>query len=165
VSQRSGVSAAAGVLVTAIACLAAPATRAAVTCTASAVGVAFGAYNPLAASPATSTGSILVSCTSTNAGTTTINLTASYSTGSSGTYLTRTMRNGANSLNYNLYFDAAYTRVRGDGTGGTQVGTATLVLRRNETGSASGVIYGRLPAGQEVAPGAYADTITVTVAY
>ena len=154
-----------GALLALAALLVAPAAGAAVTCTASAVGVAFGVYNPLATTPTTSAGSILVTCTSTNNGTTTVNLTASYSTGSSGTYATRTMRSGSNVLNYNLYFDAAYTQVRGNGTGGTQAGTATLSLGRNQTGSASGTLYGRVPAGQDVAPGVYSDTITVTVTY
>ncbi|MCC7461510.1 MAG: spore coat protein U domain-containing protein [Gammaproteobacteria bacterium] len=145
--------------------LAAASAEAAVTCTASAVGVAFGVYNPLAAAPDTSAGTIQVTCRSTNPGSTTINITAYYGTGSSGTYTMRTMRSGASVLNYNLYFDAAYTQIRGDGTNGTQVGQATLVLRRNQTGSASGTLYGRTPAGQDVAPGLYSDTITVTVTY
>jgi spore coat protein U-like protein len=145
--------------------LAAPAAMAAVTSSASAVGVAFGVYNPLATTPTTSAGTIQVTCTSTNSGTTTINITAAYSTGSSGTYTTRTMRSGANALNYNLYFDAAYTQVRGDGTGGTQTGSAQLTLGRNQTGSVSGTLYGRMPAGQDAAPGSYSDTITVTVTY
>jgi spore coat protein U-like protein len=159
------VSAVARLLGVLLPCLLAPGAFAAVTCTASAVGVAFGVYNPLATSPTTSTGSIVVSCTSTNNGTTTVNVTANYSTGSSGSYATRTLRSGSNVLNYNLYFDAAYTQVRGDGTGGTQAGSATLSLGRNQTASASGVLYGRAPAGQDVAPGLYSDTITVTVTY
>lgn len=164
-SRRRGVSAVAWVLGLTLPWLAAPGALAAVTCTASAVGVAFGVYNPLAAAPTTSTGSIQVSCTSTNNGNTTINLTARYSAGSSGTYAARTLRSGANALSYNLYFDAAYTQVRGDGTGGTLTGSATLTLARNQTGTATGVIYGRAPAGQDVAPGLYSDTITVTVTY
>jgi spore coat protein U-like protein len=142
-----------------------PAAQAAVTCTASAVGVAFGVYNPLATAPTTSAGTIQVTCTSTNRGNTVVNLTAYYSTGSSGTFTTRTMRSGSNVLDYNLYFDAGYTLVRGDGTGGTQVGTATLTLGRNQSDTATGTLYGRIPAGQDVAPGSYADIITVTVTY
>lgn len=163
--RRRRMNAAARTLGAALACLSAPGAYAAVTCTASAVGVAFGVYNPLAAAPTTSTGSIAVTCTSTSNGTTTINLSASYSTGSSGTYATRTMRSGGNVLNYNLYFDAAYTQVRGDGTNGTQNGSATLSLGRNQSATATGVLYGRAPAGQDVAPGVYSDTITVTVTY
>ena len=163
--RGGGVKAASSALCTLLLCLSAPGAFAAVTCTASAVGVAFGVYNPLAATADTSTGSIQVRCTSTNPGSTTINLVANYSTGSSGTYALRTLRSGANVLGYNLYFDAAYTQVRGDGTNGTQPGRATLVLGRNQTGSASGTLYGRIPAGQDVAPGLYSDTITVTVTY
>jgi spore coat protein U-like protein len=144
---------------------AAPGAGAAVTCSVSTVGVVFGAYNPLASAATTSAGSITVTCTSTNNGNTTINIVATYGTGYSGTYASRTMLSGSNVLNYNLYFDAAYTQVRGDGTGGTTAGSATLTLGRNQTGSASGTLYGRIPAGQDVAPGAYADAIVVTVSY
>jgi spore coat protein U-like protein len=138
---------------------------AAVTCSVSTVSVAFGVYNPLATAATTSAGSITVSCTSTNNGTTTVNIRAAYGTGSSGTYAARTMRSGSSVLSYNLYFDAAYTQVRGDGTGGTTAGSATLSLGRNQTRSASGTLYGRMPAGQDVAPGTYADAIVVTVTY
>lgn len=144
---------------------AAQSASAAVTCSVSTVGVAFGTYNPLATAATTSAGSITVTCTSTNNGSTTINITAAYGTGSSGTYATRTLRSGSNVLNYNLYFDAAYTQVRGDGTGGTTAGQATLTLGRNQTGSANGTLYGRILAGQDVAPGTYDDTIVVTVTY
>ncbi len=163
--RRRGMSAAVRLLCAALLAAGAPPALAAVSCTAAAVGVAFGVYNPLASTPASSSGSIQVSCTSTNPGTTTISLTAYYSRGSSSSFNPRTLRSGANVLNYNLYFDAAYTRIRGDGTGGTQTGSATLRLGRNQTGTASGVIYGRIPAGQDVAPGLYSDTITVTVTY
>ena len=145
--------------------LAAPLAGAAVSCSVNLVGVAFGIYNPLSTTPTTSAGSITVSCTNTNGGSTTVNITATYSTGASGTYASRTMRNGTQVLDYNLYFDAAYTQVRGDGTGGTTAGQATLTLGRNQTGTASGTIYGRVPAGQDVGPGAYSDTIVVTVNY
>ena len=153
------------ILQAAVLLAAAPAASAAVNCSVSVVGVAFGLYNPLATAATTSAGSIKVTCTSTSNGNTTVNITADYGTGSSGTYATRTLRSGSNLLNYNLYFDAAYTQVRGDGTGGTTAGQATLTLGRNQTGSASGTLYGRIPAGQDVAPGSYADTIVVTVTY
>lgn len=145
--------------------IAAPVAPAAVTCSVAIVGVAFGTYNPLATAATTAAGSITVTCTSTSPGSTTVNITAIYGTGSSGTYAARTMRSGANALSYNLYFDAAYTQVRGDGTGGTTTGQATLTLGRNQTDSASGTLYGRVPAGQDVPPGAYSDTIVVTVTY
>jgi len=77
------------------------------------------------------------------------------------------MKSGTNTLSYNLYFDAAFTQIRGDGTGGSQVGGGTLTLTpssRTQSVPAS-TIYGRIPAGQDVAAGNYSDTIIVTVTY
>ena len=139
---------------------------AAVSCTVSAVGVAFGTYNPLSATPTYANGSVQATCTLTGTTSTTVTLTSSYSAGASGNFGLRTMLSGANTLGYNLYYDAAYTQVRGDGTGGSQTGGATLNLTRTSpTQTASGTIYGRIPAGQDVAAGSYADTIVVTVTY
>jgi spore coat protein U-like protein len=138
----------------------------AVSCTVTATGTLFGIYNPLSAAPTYANGQVQVSCTLLSGGATTVNLVSSYSTGASGNYVTRTMPSGANKLNYNLYFDAAYTQVRGDGTGGSQTGGASLALTPGApTQTASGTIYGRIPAGQDVAAGNYADTIVVTITY
>jgi len=146
--------------------LASPVVYAAVTCTVSATGPAFGNYNPLNAAPTLSNGSITASCTLTGNVNTTVNLVSSYSKGSSPTYTPRTMTSGANRLNYNLYYDAALTQIRGDGTGGTQTGGATFALTTgNRTQSTTSTIYGQLFALQDVAAGAYADTIVVTVMY
>jgi spore coat protein U-like protein len=78
----------------------------------------------------------------------------------------RTLRSGANTLNYNLYFDAAFTQIRGDGTGGSQQGGATLTVSSGtRTASTTSVIYGQIPALQDPAAGSYADTIVVTLTY
>ena len=143
-----------------------PAVRAAAVCSVSAVGPAFGVYSPLNASPTLSNGSVTATCNYVSGGPTTVALVSSYSTGSSGRYSPRTMRSGANLLNYNLYYDAAFTQIRGDGTGGTQTGGATLVVSSSSpTATTSSVIYGRIPAGQNAVPGSYLDTITVTITY
>jgi len=76
------------------------------------------------------------------------------------------MLSGASQLSYNLYFDTAYTQIRGDGTGGSQTGAATLNLTTgNRTQSATGTVYGRAPASQDIADGSYSDTIIFTVTY
>jgi spore coat protein U-like protein len=137
------------------------------TCTLTATGPAFGTYDPFSATADTANGSVLATCTySGGPGTTNISLTASYSTGFSGNYSNRYMLSGINRLYYNIYADAAFTRIWGDGTGGTQAGTASLsVSNRVRTDSSASTIYGRIPAGQDAVPGIYADTITVTVTY
>ncbi len=153
-------------LVCLLLCCAPFAARAAVTCTVSATGPAFGIYNPLTATPTLANGQVSASCTLTGTTTTTVSLVSSYSTGSSGTYASRTMLSGASTLAYNLYFDAAFSQVRGDGTGGSQTGGASFTLTRTApTQSTTSVIYGRIPALQDVAPGSYLDTIVFTVTY
>jgi spore coat protein U-like protein len=143
------------------------AAHAAATCAVTAVGPAFGNYDPLNASATLANGSVNVTCTwTTGGGTTTINLVSSYSAGNSANFGTRYMLSGLNRLNYNLYYDAAFTQIRGDGTGGSQTGGATLtVSSASRTATATGTIYGRIPAAQNAAPGSYQDIITVTITY
>jgi spore coat protein U-like protein len=139
---------------------------AAVTCSVTATGPTFGIYNPLAGAPLLANGQVTASCTLTGTTSTTVSLVSSYSIGSGASYATRSMVSGTSRLNYNLYYDAAFSQIRGDGTGGSQTGGATFNLTRtNPTQSTNAVIYGRIPAGQDVAPGSYLDTIVVTVTY
>ena len=141
-------------------------TTAAVSCSVSATGPVFGVYNPLSATPTYANGQIQATCTLLSGGATTVTLVSSYSSGKSGSYAMRTMLSGTNKLNYNLFFDAAYTQIRGDGTGGSQTGGASLALSPgNPTQSSTSTIYGRIPASQDVAAGAYSDTIVVTITY
>ena len=63
-------------------------------------------------------------------------------------------------LRYNLYVDPARRRVWGDGiAGGTARIAGTSDGRKPETFT----IYGKLPAGQAVAPGGYRDSVQVTI--
>ena len=82
---------------------------AAAVCTVGASGVDFGVFS---GSQLTTVGSIGIACTGSGQ---VNNATLSLSTGSSGTYAARLMRNGPSSLIYNLYSDPAFTQVWGDG--------------------------------------------------
>ena len=73
-------------------------------CTISTTPVAFGDYNVLSASPKTTTGSVTYQCTLG------VNIIVTLSRGSSATFDPRTMRNGAEVLNYNLYREARFRR-------------------------------------------------------
>ena len=140
--------------------------QALVTCTASATGVAFGIYDPLNATPAVSTGSISVTCTLLSGGGTTVAVQADLSTGTSGSYATRTMLSAINVLNYNLYLSTAYTQVWGDGTNGTFSGFSSLrVTPGRPTNAVSLTMYGLVPASQDPRPGTFIDTIIVTITY
>ncbi|MGA2778776.1 MAG: spore coat protein U domain-containing protein [Steroidobacteraceae bacterium] len=148
--------------------LVAPVARAAVTvnCTVSAGGIAFGVYNPLSTIGDASTGTLLVTCTGSGTGSTSITVDVSLSTGISGNYTTRTMVSGANVLNYNIYWSAADQQIMGNGTGGSYGGQAgPLTITAGGSVQANGTMYGYAPPLQDVAPGGYADVITVTVTY
>lgn len=142
--------------------LIAPAQCWAVSCNASAQAVAFGNYDPLSIVPNDSTGQVSVTCT--NLLSLFVNYTISLSTGVSGSYSSRQMASGSNRLNYNLYTDLTHLFVWGDGTSGTsQISAGFLVVLLGIT--ANHTVYGRIPARQNAAVGAYSDVITVTVSY
>jgi spore coat protein U-like protein len=109
----------------------------------SVTGVSFGAYDPFAG-PRDANGSIRFNC---NGGGPLVMLSA----GGSGSTADRQMRAGSETLRYNVYADAART----------QVFTWSLP----GSGSRTITFHGRIPAGQAVPPGAYADTLTVTLLF
>jgi spore coat protein U-like protein len=130
--------------------LASVASAQAATCTVSAAGVAFGTQTFLVTSPSDSTGSITVSC----------DAVASYSIGIVGGFTgtpMRAMRSGSTQLGYNLFTDATCTVVWGDGTAGS-----ARVSSSGNTGTTH-VVYGRIPARQNVPAGSYSDTLIVRV--
>jgi spore coat protein U-like protein len=132
-----------------------PLTRATNSCSVTAGTLAFGNYNPMNGSTATTSAIFTVTCNQNT------NVTVTFSTGQSGTYFPRYMKaGGTNQLDYNIYGDANHTEVIGDGYNGTYyyVGTAG-------PGGSYARYYGLVPSSQNVLPGNYSDTITVTVSY
>jgi spore coat protein U-like protein len=141
-----------------IAMLAAPAIAEAqlgLNCTIGTTPVAFGDYNVLSATPKTTRGSVTYQCTLG------VNIIVTLSRGSSSTFNPRTLRNGAEVLNYNLYREAAFQTIWGDGTGGTQTCTALATVLFPTTVT----VYGQLPAGQNVAAGSYSDSVVATIIF
>lgn len=137
-----------------------------VNCTASTTGIAFGIYNPLSAVGNASTGTIRVTCSGSGTGSANVTLNVTLSTGLSGSFATRKMFSGVNSLNYNIYWSTAYSQIVGDGTGGSFAGsTAPFNVPAGGSNFATGTFYGLIPATQDVSPGSYTDLITVTVTY
>jgi spore coat protein U-like protein len=137
-----------------------------VNCTASAGGIAFGIYNPLSALADTSTGTLRVTCNGSGTGSANVTVNVTLSAGLSGSYATRKMLSGTNALSYNIFWSTAYSQIVGDGSGGSFAGTAgPFVVPAGGSNLATGTFYGRIPASQDVAPGSYADVITVTVTY
>jgi spore coat protein U-like protein len=118
-------------------------------------GVSFGAYNVFSGTANDSTGRFTWSCDLGTTPTVRITLTK----GGSSSYLPRQMKSGTNALAYNLYLTGARTSIWGDET----QGTVAYYKQYPGFGSTAVTIYGRIPAGQDVAVGTYSDTITVVV--
>lgn len=125
------------------------------TCAVTANNLAFGNYDTTNATPLDGTTTLSVLCSpgtsfqvGLNAGT------------SGGSVTTRSMANGGNTLSYALYQNAGRTTNWGN-TPGTDTPAATIA----GVTATSLSVYGRVPAGQNVAQGSYSDTITVTVTY
>lgn len=132
--------------------------RAAIRCTWNATNpVAFGAYDVFSGTPNDANGSVSFNCKGVGRATVTIDL----STGGSGTYAVRSMtRAGLETLDYNVYLNAARTQIWGNATGGTlHYGPVAPPNNVNVLVN----IYGRIPAGQNKSPGNYTDTITATI--
>jgi len=141
-----------------------------ITCSVSANGVTFGVYNPLSGGNLDRNGSITFKCTSNtilSSGTVTFDVTLSR--GSSGSFTTRAMNSGSDTLEYNLYVGSLRNTIWDDGKGSTGSRSGTFqfpsILSIGIVREASFTIYGRVFGGQFVPAGGYSDAITVTVLY
>lgn len=150
-------------LVAGLALSAASAARAGQVCTVSATDMAFGNYDPFVGAPLDSTSTISVTCT--RVGNRRVRYEIQLDTGQSGSYNPRAMTNGVSQLNYNLYRNAARTRIWGDGTSGTVVRRRRYNLPPGGMRTRNETVRGRVFAGQNVTIGSYLDTITVTVIF
>ena len=64
-------------------------------------------------------------------------------------------------LDYNLYADIGATQVWGDGT----AGTATRSQKVSKNAPWSVTFYGRIAVNQDVTPGSYSDSLTITIVF
>lgn len=122
-------------------------------------------YDPASSAPTDGIGSLSVTCTYVGLGSANVSYQMRLSTGLSNVFFPRKMNFLiVNMLNYNIYTNPTRTTVWGDGTGGTAIRTDSYamgagVIARNYD------VYFRIPASQQVAAGAYVDTINVTLMY
>ncbi len=125
-------------------------------CTVSTTATSFGMYDIFSTFPTDSTGSITITCDESPPPNVTVLIGPSPN---SGGFYPRKMRltGGNDLLNYNLYTDATYTNVWGDGTSGTNV----LTEKAHKNRPLTLIIYGRIPTGQDVSAGSYSDILTV----
>jgi spore coat protein U-like protein len=150
-------------------CLLAGAAQGGVVCSLSASDVAFGNYDPLAATADDVAGTITITCNYVPPGG---EAEAQYvlrlSTGLSGNYTLRRMASGPARLGYNLFRNAGHTQVMGSGSGGSSEISGTLQVTPGlgkRTNSRTFTVYGRMPALQSAPAGTYLDTIVATLNY
>ena len=136
---------------------------AATTCTFSSTpGVSFGAYDDSSPSATDATTSIVISC-ARNGGPTPVNATLQIGpSAGSGLITTRSLRSGASVLNYNLYRDSGRSQVWGQ-TSGVDTSSISFTVPNNNSANGTFVIYGRIPALQNVPAGAYTDSVQLTI--
>ena len=141
-------------LTASVVALVAAAGRAEAACTVSTTSANFGTYDVFNPSANASTATITYRCGGDK------DILITLSKGSSSTFTPRTLRNGTEVLQYNLYRDAAFSTIWGDGTSGT-----TTYTIKNPPNNQDVVltVFGRIPAQQDVAVGSYADALTVTI--
>ena len=122
-------------------------------CTITAQGVSFGNYDVFTASPTDITGSVTYNCDKRV-------LQVKLDKGGASTFAGRRMLKSAEPLSYNLYTNATRTTIWGDGTEGTSFFSTTVSEKNVDIVL---TIYGRIPAGQDVTAGAYANTVIATL--
>ncbi len=136
-------------------------------CTLLANPLAFSVYDPASPTPLDGFSTVVLTCT-TGAGSVLAMGQGLYSTGAGLTTQRRLRSGGVNNLNYALFQPAtavpgaacAYTDTWGNGT---LVGQP-LAIGAAPSGTARTFnVCGRIPAGQALPAGTYADTVVVTV--
>lgn len=121
--------------------------------------LAFGTFDPVAATNLDVNTTMAVTCSRNTPYTIALNGGST----ATGTIANRLMTNGTDTLQYQIYTTTGRTIVWGDGTGTSQTvpGTGSGVAQTVN-------VYGRIPGTQVPANppvGSYTDTITVTVTF
>jgi spore coat protein U-like protein len=126
--------------------------------------LAFGAYDPADVNFAANldaTGSVTVRCTRGTVAS--VNLGQGLNAAAGSTCVTPQRRmsdGGTERLGYALYQDAARSTVWGCDTTNDQSYTSA-----GPSAPTTLTVYGRIPGGQDAAPGSYSDTVVVTVSF
>lgn len=134
-------------------------------CTLTPTPLVFGSYNPVLGTPVTSSALVVVECLAISLPLATVNYTLSMGTsGTSASMLRQLAGPSGSRLDYNLFTDAGYATVWGNGSGGTGTvaGNAPLLLLLSAV-ARTHTVYGRIPGGQVARTGVYTDSLLVTI--
>jgi spore coat protein U-like protein len=138
-------------------------------CAITTVSLNFANYDPAATVPDDSVGTVTVTCQYVPKGATQVNYRVTISNGMNGTSpTTRRMATGSARMDYNVFADPARSQVWGNGTGGTVIASGSMTIGPgvgNGTRTATHTVYGRIPQLQDAVPGAYNDTLVLTLTY
>ena len=117
--------------------------------------ISFTAYVPDAEDANDAATTVKVNCTKGTQ--VTISMDKGQGTGASTT--TRKLASANDSLNYSLYTDTSRSDVWGEDADAVVFSGAGLLSQTTLD------VYGRIAAGQDVKPGSFSDTVTVTLSY
>lgn len=129
----------------------------------SAQGIAFGNYDPITnkAAPLDGAGTINVTCTKGANVSVALDQGVTAATGSTCDAPSRNMLSGtSDKMAYAIYSDSGHTKAWGCGTSNKVSFTSVSGTSPYQLNT-----YGRVAAGQDLPTGAYADTVTATVAF
>ena len=121
-------------------------------CTISTAPIVFGIYDVFNTAPLDTTGTLVYECNGAK------NVSIGISRGQ-GTVAARLLRKGTEALGYNLFLDPTLSTIWGDGNGAGEM----YYIRNPPNKPTTVPVYGRIPAGQDISAGTYADSVTVTV--
>jgi spore coat protein U-like protein len=124
-------------------------------CTIQTTTLNFGTYDVFATADTSSTATISIRCNRD------LSITVFIDRGASTTFHERLMTGAADQIAYNLYLQATYGQVWGDGSESTTFHAGLAPRNAN----VDITVYGRVLAGQDVSAGAYSDTVVATVNY
>lgn len=127
-------------------------------CNLASTGINFGLYDVFDPQPRDSTATVTLTCHEPVLRNLRVNLGPS---SVSGAIAQRELAGPRDRLAYNLFADSARAQVWGDDTGGGSGVTVSGVSRDTPRRV---VIYGRIPAGQNVSVGEYSDILLITIA-
>jgi spore coat protein U-like protein len=126
--------------------------------------LAFGAYDVFGMASLDSSASLVVTCRRDGGAPNSTLAIAIGPSASSGTVANRRMQTGGSAefLGYNLFRDATRTSLWGN-TPGVDTLVQAISVPNNGSVQISATIFGRIPAGQDVRMGIYADSVMITV--
>ncbi len=122
----------------------------------------FGTHDVFSPSPTDANSTLRVQCIQLQGATITVSLDQGLYSG--GTFFPRRMLSGTSTMQYNIFSDGQGGTVWGDGSSGTATVSRTLNPTDNMQ-SFDLILYGRIPAGQNLPSGAYNDSVNVTITF